>query len=321
MNRNMKTILSCIFLFLLILVPARLLAQQQKNTAELLGYPADVKLLIIHADDLGLSHSTNMAVIKAFENKAVTSGSVMVPCPWFPEIAAYVKDHPGLDVGIHFTLNAEWKFYKWNGVSPSSEIPSLIAKDGYFNSSLQPLIFGAKPEQVEKELRAQIDKAIANGIKPTHIDSHMGSMFVTPALVRVALKVAGEYKIPLFIPMNEAKKSAPFLIKEIPSELITVDNFQMLPGEAVKGDWKAMYTDFIKALTPGLNEIVVHLSYDNEEMQGIAKDHEDYGSAWRQKDLDLVMSESFKKLLKDNHIQLVTWRQVQKAMYPENGIQ
>ena len=92
----------------------------------------------------------------------------------------------------------------------------------------------------------------------------------------------------------------------------------MLPGEAVKGDWKAMYTDFVKALTPGLNEIVVHLSYDNEEMQGIAQGHEDYGSAWRQKDLDLVMSDSFKKLLRDNHIQLVTWRQVQKVMYPEN---
>jgi predicted glycoside hydrolase/deacetylase ChbG (UPF0249 family) len=312
----MKTIYKDFIILLFFFVPASIYAQQQKNTAELLGYPADAKLLIIHADDLGLSHSTNMAVIKAFENNAVTSGSIMVPCPWFPEIVAYVRDHPGLDVGIHFTLNAEWKFYKWNGVSPSSEISSLIDKEGYFNSSIQPLIFGARPEQVEKELRAQIDKAIAGGIKPTHIDSHMGSMFVTPALFRVALKVAGEYKIPLFVPMNEVKKSAPFLIREIPSDLITVDNFQMLPGEAVKGDWKTMYTDFIKALTPGLNEIVVHLSYDNEEMQGIAQGQEDYGSAWRQKDLDLVTSDSFKKLLRDNHIQLVTWRQIQKVMYP-----
>jgi predicted glycoside hydrolase/deacetylase ChbG (UPF0249 family) len=314
----MKTIFKHTILLWLLIIPAGIFAQQRKNTAELLGYPADAKLLIIHADDLGLSHSTNMAVIKAFENNAITSGSVMVPCPWFPEIASYVKDHPGLDVGIHFTLNAEWKFYKWNGVSPSSEIPSLIGKDGYFSPNLQTIVFGAKPEQVEKELRAQINKAIASGIKPTHIDSHMGSMFVTPALFHVALKVAREYKIPLFVPMNEAKKSAPFLIKEIPSELISVDNFQMLPGEAVKGDWKAMYTDFIKALTPGLNEIVVHLSYDNDEMQGIAQDHEDYGSAWRQKDLDLLMSDSFKKLLRDNQVQLVTWRQVQKAMYPEN---
>jgi chitin disaccharide deacetylase len=303
-------------LWVLLIIPTGIIAQQQKNTAELLGYPSDAKLLILHADDLGLSHSTNLAVIRAFENNAISSASMMVCCPWFPEIAAYVKDHPGLDVGIHFTLNAEWKFYKWSGVSPSNEIPSLIAKDGYFNSSLQPLLIGANPEQVEKELRAQIDRAIANGIMPTHIDSHMGSIFISPFLIRVAFKVAKEYKIPFFVPMNEAKKSAPFLIKEIPPDLITIDNFQMLPGEAVKGDWNAMYADFVKAIIPGLNEIVVHLSYDNEEMQGIAQGHEDYGSAWRQKDLDLVMSDSFKKLLRDNHIQLVTWRQVQKAMYP-----
>lgn len=316
----MKNIFKQHILSLLMLVPAGLAGQQQKNMAELLGYPADTKLLIIHADDLGLSHSTNMAVIKAFEDKAITSGSVMVPCPWFPEIAAYIKDHPALDIGIHFTLNAEWQFYKWDGVSPSSEIPSLIAKDGYFNSSVQPLVFGANPVQAEIELRAQIEKAMASGIKPTHIDSHMGSMFA-PALFRVALKVAGEYKIPLFVPMNEAKKNAPYLIREIPAELIYIDNFQMVPGAAVKGDWNAMYTEFIRKLTPGLNEIVVHLSYDNDEMQGIAQDHEDYGSAWRQKDLDLVMSEGFKKLLKDNQVQLVTWRQVQVAMYPENSNQ
>ncbi len=314
----MKRSFNPIILSLLVFIQGSLFAQQKKNTAELLGYPADAKLLIIHADDLGLSHSTNMAVIKAFENNAITSGSIMAPCPWFPEIAAYIKDHPELDIGIHFTLNAEWKFYKWNGVSSSGEIPSLIAPDGYFNSSVQPLVFGAKPEQAEKELRAQIDKAVANGINPTHIDSHMGSMFA-PALFRVALKVAREYKIPLFIPMNEAKRSAPYLINEIPAELITVDNFQMLPGEAVKGDWNEMYSGFIQSLTPGLNEIVVHLSFDTDEMQGIAHDQEEYGSAWRQKDLDLVMSDSFKKLLSDNHVQLVTWRQIQKAMYNDSN--
>jgi predicted glycoside hydrolase/deacetylase ChbG (UPF0249 family) len=317
----MKTIFKNAILLVFLTITAGTFAQQKKTTAELLGYPANAKLLIIHADDLGLSHSTNMAVIKAFENSSISSASVMVPCPWFPEIASYVKDHPGLDVGIHFTLNAEWKFYKWSGVSPSGEIPSLLDKDGYFNSSLQPIIFGAKPEQVEKELRAQIDKAIANGIKPTHIDSHMGSMFVTPVLFRVALKVAAEYKIPLFVPMNEAKKAAPFLIREIPSGLITIDNFQMLSAESVNGDWKSMYANFIKAVTPGLNEIVVHLSYDNDEMKGIAQGHEDYGSSWRQKDFDLVMSDSFKKLLRDNQIQLVTWRQIQQAMYPENAKQ
>lgn len=291
-------------------------AQPVKNTAERLGYAADAKLLIIHADDMGMSHSTNLAVIKAFENKAVTSGSVMVPCPWFPEIAAYVKDHPSIDVGIHFTLNAEWKHYKWDGILPASVIPSLITPQGYFHSSLAPMVFGVRPEEVEKELRAQIDKAIAYGIRPTHLDNHMGSMYVTPALLRVALKVAREYKLPVFLPMNVAKQSAPFLLQEITPDLIVVDNFMMLPGEAVNGDWKAMYADFVKALVPGLNEIVVHLSYDNEEMRAIAEGHEDYGSSWRQKDLDLLLSAEFKKMLSDNQVQLVSYRDIQQLMYP-----
>lgn len=105
------------FLFLILVVfpvisPAGL-AQNTLTLAEKLGYPKDSKLLIVHADDLGLSHSTDSAVIRAFEEKAITSGSIMVPCPWFPEIAEYVKKNPGLDVGIHLTLTAEWEFYKW----------------------------------------------------------------------------------------------------------------------------------------------------------------------------------------------------------------
>jgi len=98
--------------------------------------------------------------------------------PMVPEIAEYVKTHPGLDVGIHFTLTSEWKFYRWNGVLPDNQIPSLITKEGYFYPGIEPLIFAAKPDEVEKELRAQIDRAIAFGIRPTHLDNHMGSMYV-----------------------------------------------------------------------------------------------------------------------------------------------
>ena len=304
--------LLCLALFLSI----HAFGQAQKNTAEKLGFPADTKLLIIHADDMGLSHSTNQAVIKAFESKAITSGSVMVPCPWFPEIAEYVKTHPGLDVGIHFTLNAEWKYYKWNGVMSDNQIPGLIAKNGYFYPAIEPLIFAAKPDEVEKELRAQIDRAIAFGIKPTHLDSHMGSMFVTPALFRTALNVGREYQLPVFFPMNEIKKIVPALIKEVEPGMIVVDNFLMLPGEAVNGDWHAMYRNFIAALIPGLNEIVVHLSYDNEEMKAIAVGHEDYGSSWREKDLNVILGKAFQDLLRENNVQLVTWKQIQDIMYP-----
>jgi len=154
--------------------------QERQNLAEKLGYPADAKLLIIHADDMGLSYSTNIACIEAFENETVNSGSVLVPCPWFPEIAGYIKTHPDLDIGIHLTITAEWDLYKWDGVLPSSEISSLINENGYFYATLQDFAVNANPEEVDKELRAQIDRAIAFGIQSTHLDNHMGSLMVSP---------------------------------------------------------------------------------------------------------------------------------------------
>ncbi len=151
------------------------------------GYPDDTKFIIIHADDLGLSHSTNAAVMEAFENKAINSGSVMVPCPWLPEIAEYVKGNPDLDVGVHLTLTSEWSFFKWGSVSPRSEVPSLLDENGYFYATTEEFVANAKPDEVKREIRAQIDRAIAFGIRPTHIDSHMGTMFVTPELFTICL--------------------------------------------------------------------------------------------------------------------------------------
>jgi predicted glycoside hydrolase/deacetylase ChbG (UPF0249 family) len=266
---------------------------------------------------MGMSHSINAAVIKAFETGGITSGSVMVPCPWFAEIAAYIKDYPGLDVGIHTTLNAEWKYYKFGGVLPSCDIKSLLDKEGYFYPTLQQVAFSDKPEEVEKELRAQIDKAIAYGIKPTHLDNHMGSIYVTPALFGIAIKVARDYKLPVSLPLNLVGPLAPFLKDQITTDMVGVDNFQMLSSEALGGDWKKMYTDMVSNLVPGLNEIVVHLSFDNDEMKAIAIGHDDYGSAWRQRDLDLFTSDEFKKILRDSNVKLITWREIQHAMYPE----
>jgi chitin disaccharide deacetylase len=143
-----------ILVFTNLLITLSISSQGNKNLAEFLGYPRDSKLLIIHADDMGLAHSVNTACIKAFDNKGITSGSIMVPCPWAPEIEAYVKDHPGLDVGIHLTLTAEWDLYKWGGMTPSDKIPSLLDKNNYFFPTVEELGKVAKGEEAEKELRA-----------------------------------------------------------------------------------------------------------------------------------------------------------------------
>src|SRR5579859_2608955 len=186
-----------IFLAILLLpMAARVVAAQQKNIAERLGYPADAKLVILHADDLGVAHSVDMASFTALGQKAVSSASVMVPCPWLTEVAAYAKAHPDADLGLYLTLTSEWNTYRWGPVAPKDKVPSLLDSDGYLWPDNEPATKNIKAEDAEREIRAQIEKAMSMGIHPTHVDSHMGEFFDRPDLFAVYLKVAHEYKLP-----------------------------------------------------------------------------------------------------------------------------
>ena len=288
-----------------LLITLSINSQGNKNLAEMLGYPGDSKLLIIHADDMGLSHSVNMACIRAFENKAITSGSIMVPCPWASEIIAYSKDHPGMDVGIHLTLTAEWDLYKWDGITASDQIPSLLDKNNYFYPSVEELGKAAKGTEVEKELRAQIDKAIASGVQPTHIDTHMGSVLANPELVKIYLKLSDIYHLPVLFPRSYLSWFPPDVAKSMESKIFLIDNLFMLEPKMITGKWIDAYKKGIETMKPGLNDMIVHLAIDNDEMQAISKGHDDYGSAWRQHDLDMISGTEFKDLLKSNHIILI----------------
>jgi len=303
-----------ILVFTSLLITLSISSQGNKNLAELLGYPRDSKLLIIHADDMGLAHSVNTACIKAFDNKGITSGSIMVPCPWAPEIAAYLKDHPGLDIGIHLTMTAEWDLYKWGGMTPSDQIPSLLDKNNYFFPTVEELGKVAKGAEAEKELRAQIDRAIASGVQPTHLDTHMGSVLANPDLVKVYLSLSDIYHLPVLFPRAYLSWFPPDLAKSMESKVFLLDNLFMLEPKMISGKWIDAYKKGVEEMKPGLNEMIVHLAIDNDEMQAITKGHDDYGSAWRQHDLDLVSSPEFKELLKTNHIVLIGWRQIRDLM-------
>jgi len=138
----------------------------------------------------------------------------------------------------------------------------------------------------------------------------MGSLMVSPELFRVALKIAGDYNLPMTIPGNLIRFMAPDLLSEIDPDIIMVDNYVSMYPEIAGDNWDSLYRDFITNLKPGLNEMIFHLSYDNDEMKAIASGHADFGSAWRQKDLDFVLSDDFKELLKQNNVYPVTWRQI-----------
>lgn len=300
--------LTCLFMVLLMNATS-----QEKNLAEKLGYAKDAKLLIIHADDIGVAHSVNAASFSAFDKKGITSGSIMVPCPWFPEIAAYVKDHPNLDLGIHITLTAEWKNYKWGGVLSSNEIPSLLNSDGFFYESVQAFAKNAKPAEVEKEVRAQIERALAFGIKPTHLDSHMGSLFASPELFAIFQKIGREYGMPVLLPLNMIRQMAPHFEKLIQPGQFAIDQFFSLYMQMPPDKWNETYFQFVRKIQPGLNEIVVHLAYDNDEMKAVTIDHPDFGSAWRERDYNFVVSDELKAVLKESNIRLITWKQIQEV--------
>ncbi len=296
------------------------LAQAGENTraglAERLGYPADARLLIVHADDLGAAHSINAASIRAFEVGLVTSGSVMVPCPWFPEIAAYARAHPGHDLGLHLTLTSEWKYYRWRGVLPDA--PSLYDAEGFLPATSDAVAARADPAEAEAEIRAQVERALAFGLQPTHLDSHMGALFRTPALFEAYLRVGRAYRLPVFVPRDVLEQQAPGLMARLDPNVVPVDRLVIAaPGLPAEG-WAAFYTRAIEGLTPGLTEIIVHLAYDDEEMRAVSVDHPDYGAAWRQRDLDFFTSPATADLLARHNVHLVTWREIGALLRAES---
>jgi predicted glycoside hydrolase/deacetylase ChbG (UPF0249 family) len=306
-NTTIAAIFSALILFV-----STACAQEPKSLAERLGYQPDAKLLIVHADDIGLAQSVNVAVERAFESGAITSGSVMVPCPWFPDFAAYYREHEPLDVGIHITLTAEWKYYKWGGISPAGEIPSLLDENGHFYSTVEEVAMHADPAEVEKEIRAQIERAMALGIKPTHLDTHMASVMATPELLQIYFDIGKEYHLPVLTIPEEA---APEEYREaLAAHGGFVDGLYMMYANDSTKSWSEAYSELIAAMGPGLNELIVHLAIDDSEMQAITVDHPDYGSAWRQRDLDFVTSKEFRDLLEAHDIKLVKWDQVRQVM-------
>jgi hypothetical protein len=287
-------------------------AAQNKTIAERLGYPPDSKLLIIHADDLAVAHSEDAASFDALDRHAATSASIMIPCPWLTEVADYAKAHPDADLGLHLTVTSEWKTYRWGPVESRDKVPSLLDSSGYLWDENAPATQHIKADEAEKEIRAQIEKAMAMGIHPTHVDSHMGEFFERPDLFAVYVKVAREYKLPFLAALtpNAPKELASLLS---PKDVI-LDSVLMAFPEVKPAEWKTFYLNTIKNLKPGATELIVHLAHDDAEMQAVTVDHPDYGAAWRQRDYDVVTSPEFKKALEDNHIILIHWSDVKKLI-------
>ena len=286
--------LLAIFLMSLICTPyvngqkTNIQTNMRTTWAEKLGYPAGKKVIILHADDAGMSEGANIATAHYLANNLIQSAAIMAPCPAADEFIQWAIDHPDKDVGMHLTHTSEWKNYRWGPVSDPAKVPGLIDPEGMLWHGVPGVVMHASADEVEKEIRAQIDKAIAMGHRPTHIDTHMGTLYGSPAYVERFFKVAEEYGIPanaidLSDPQVANKfKEAGYPIDDHVIELIDqyslpkLDNFTSAPHGQTYEEKIENFKALIQSLPAGLTEIIFHPSVESEELKSIT-------NSWQQR--------------------------------------
>ncbi len=288
-------------------------AGQGASVQERLGHLADARLLVIHADDLGMSRSVNRATFEAFENNWITSASILVPCPWFPDVARWARAHPTADLGVHLALNSEWTGYRWGPVSGREAVPSLLDQDEYFPLLEADVVAKARPAEIDRELRAQIDRARQAGIAVTHVDSHMTTLFQTAEFFALYRKLESAYGVPLLMERLGARGGEEAGWTTAAQAGALIDRVISISPGVAKENWARAYEEMLAPLSPGVYQLIVHLGYDDEEMRGATFDHADWGSAWRQNDLELVKSPRFREFLREQRFVLVGWKDLARV--------
>lgn len=256
---------------------------------------ADQVYLIIRSDDAGMSHSVNMALERLIESGLPVSVSVMFPTPWYQETVEILKRHPTVAVGIHLTLNSEWKNYRWGPVSGRSAVPTLVDEEGYFFPSAEAL-FQHRPDskEVERELRAQIDRARRSGLRIDYVDYHMGTATRDPALRDVTERLAREFGLGMSGYFGE-----------------TSHDPQYWAAPHSKSD---SLVAMIDRLQPGFNLVVTHVGIDGPELGALLDMNTDGPlpemSKNRQGELDALTSPRFREALRARGVELVTYREL-----------
>jgi len=323
-------------LFLICLSATMLRAQ---TWAEKLGYPKDARVLILHVDDAGMSLDSNEGAIKAMSEGVANSVSVMMPCPWVPGFVNYLKQHPQTDAGLHLTLTSEWDWYRWGPLSGKPAVPGLVDTQGALWGSVAEVVQHASADEVYTEIKAQLERARGMGFEPTHIDSHMGTLFGSPDYIRQYVRLGVENKIPVMIPgghntaiVAELKREGNAQAEATGKAMSDLGKTLWAAGLPVLDDlhnvsygWKyekyktnydeaalrkeatANYIESIKVLKPGLTMVIMHCTEPSPRFAEISA-----SGLTRKADLLVMTDPAFKKFLTDNKVILTTWREVAK---------
>ena len=248
-------------------------AEGAGSLAERLGYKAADKLLIINGDDSGMCHAANVATIECLEKGLMRSATIMVPCPWFPEIAAYAREHPDKDFGLHLCHTSEWVKYRWGPVVARAQVPGLVDPDGYLWRDVPDVYAHATPEEAFIEAQAQIKRAMAAGIDVTHLDSHMGTLQFDARYMAVYLRLGVEFDLPLRMASQATmvQFGQPGLRDQVKSKGIIFPDYFIydeLKDEA-KGV-RSFWMEIIKTLKPGVTELYIHAALPTDELKVIS---------------------------------------------------
>lgn len=272
--------------------------------AQIKSLDENKKYLLLRCDDVGMCHSVNKAAEKLFESGIPVSVSVMFNCPWYQEAVEILKKYPEVSVGVHTTLNAEWKNYRWGPILGKTAVPTLVDSLGYFFPSRSKL-FANKPktDEIVKELRAQIERALNTGLKIDYIDHHMSAAVQTLELREKFENLAKEYGLGISTYFNENYSSTTY-------------------GAALDAKTDSLITRLDK-LKPGINLQVLHIGLNTSEMRAM-QDLNTFGladmSLHRHAELSSILSSEFKKAVTNNNINLITYRDLIKILGVNNMI-
>ena len=322
----------CFYTLLISLISFSLSAQNE-TYAEKLGYPKGAKVIIMHVDDVGMSYDSNMGAFKAVEEGVANSMSVMMPCAWVPGFVHYLKSHPKTDAGLHLTLTSEWKDYRWGPLAGKSVVPNLVDEDGAMWRNVEGTAKHASADDIEKEIRSQLDRARTMGFEPTHMDSHMGTLFARQDYLERYLKVGMEQKIPVMFPGGHDY----MIMKEIGGKGLTIDQAQSIGKmlwaaglpvlddlHNISYDWNQYrgqkvsdevlqqyktqkYIESFKDLQPGVTMVIMHCTSPTEVFEHIS----DSGNN-RKGDLLAMIDPALRKYIQDNKLILTTWRELKE---------
>ncbi len=292
--------------------------------AEKLGYPAGRRIIILHADDAGMCVEANQAIQKYLLAGEIQSTAVMMPCPAAAEMIAWAVQHSKYDIGIHTTLTSEWNTYRWGPVSELGRVPGLIDPDGYLWKAVIGVVLRANAGEVETEIRSQIEAAKALGWNPTHMDTHMGTVYGKAEFTQAYLNLAMEYSIPAMVPdprddlMQRFRSEGYPITEEMVGYLSSyrqplLDDFRSIESAPSYEQKRQDFYTLVSGLQPGLIEIIFHPAVESEQLKQIT-------NSWKQRvwEGQMFSDQEVKQFLKDQGVITTNWREVMKRFRQRN---